>query len=103
MWHWAGSPLYGYGPVNTGFDGTQGYSGDNGPATRAQFFYPEGMAMDGAGNLFIADEYNNRIRVLTPPASIGAVTNAASNLAGAISPGEIVVLCGWATFPARRA
>jgi cysteine-rich repeat protein len=42
--------------------GTQGYSGDGGPATSAQLAYPRGVAIDGLGNLFIADWQNRRIR-----------------------------------------
>lgn len=39
-----------------------GYSGDNGPATLAQFMNITTMACDSAGNLFIADFDNNRVR-----------------------------------------
>ncbi len=42
--------------------GTQGYSGDGGPAAAAQIYLPSGAALDGAGNLYIADTSNNRIR-----------------------------------------
>lgn len=40
----------------------QGYSGDGGPATNAKLFRPRGLALDDAGNLFIADSDNDRIR-----------------------------------------
>ena len=42
--------------------GTSGFNGDRGPAVRAQLDNPEGVAVDGAGNLYIADRTNNRIR-----------------------------------------
>ena len=43
-------------------DGAYGYSGDTGPATSASLQFPEGVAVDSAGNLYIADMENNRIR-----------------------------------------
>jgi sugar lactone lactonase YvrE len=46
-------------------NGTWGFMGDGGPATNASLFAPEGVAVDAAGNLFIADSGNNRIRKLT--------------------------------------
>ena len=39
-----------------------GFSGDGGPATEAQLNTPAGVALDAAGNLFIADHGNNRVR-----------------------------------------
>ena len=43
-------------------NGAEGYSGDGGPATNAEFYYPVGVAVDASGNLFIADNNNQRIR-----------------------------------------
>ena len=45
-----------------GSDDLQGYSGDGGPATAARLSNPTGLALDTAGNLFIADSYNHCIR-----------------------------------------
>ena len=46
--------------------GTEGFSGDGGPAAQAQLSRPFGMAVDGRGNLYIADAGNNRIRRVGP-------------------------------------
>lgn len=43
-------------------NGTQGFSGDGGPAVEAQFDWPTGVDYDREGNLYIADFFNNRIR-----------------------------------------
>ncbi len=59
-------------------NGTAGFSGDNGPATAAQFFSPQAVAVDSAGNLYIADTGNRRIRKV----SGGTITTFAGNGAG---------------------
>ncbi len=174
-------------------NGTFGFSGDGGPATNASFSLATGIAIDSTGNIYVSDNLNDRVRLLTPsttsciysvtpgslqasalggtfsftiqtgascswiisglpswitisgassgsgpatvtmviaadtgaarsvgisvagvtigvaqqgapqPAAptIGAVTNAASNLSGPISPGEIVVLYGSGIGPAQ--
>jgi sugar lactone lactonase YvrE len=64
-------------------NGTMGFSGDGGPATSAQLALPAGIAVDGAGNVFIADSVNNRIRLVTPNGVISTVAgNGTSGFAG---------------------
>ncbi len=59
----------------TGFNGA-GYGGDGGPAVSARLFFPSGLAVDGSGNVFIADTNNLRIRKLSPS---GIITTVAGN------------------------
>jgi uncharacterized protein (TIGR03437 family) len=56
--------------------GTPGFSGDGGPATAAQLNAPNALALDTAGNLYIADKNNNRIRAVSPD---GHITTIAGN------------------------
>ena len=56
---------------------TCGYSGDGGPATAASLSSPFDVAVDAAGNLFIADYGNSRIRRVD--ASTGTITTVAGN------------------------
>lgn len=44
---------------------TRGFAGDNGPALDAVFDRPYGLAVDGEGNVFVADTYNHVIRKIT--------------------------------------
>ena len=73
-------------------NGTQGYSGDNGPATAATFFDPSSVALDASGNLFIDDSRNNVIRealanaVVVAPATLTVTASAASRTYGASDP-----------------
>jgi hypothetical protein len=48
-------------------NGSWGYSGDGGLATLASFRNPSDVAVDSAGNLFIADSDNDRIRKISAP------------------------------------
>jgi len=77
--------------------GVRGYSGDGGVATAATMNGAAGLAVDSTGDIFIADAVNNAVRELVftgSGLSLSAVTNAASNQAGPIAPGEILVIYG---------
>ena len=56
--------------------GVQGFSGDNGPATTAELDSPTGLALDSAGNLYIADSHNHRVR------EVAAATGTIKTIAG---------------------
>ncbi len=57
-------------------NGTEGSSGDGGPATSAQLFGVAGIAIDSAGNLYIADYLANEIRKVSPDGVISTVIRA---------------------------
>jgi sugar lactone lactonase YvrE len=58
-------------------NGTAGYSGDGGAATSAELNYPYGVAVDASGNLYIADTFSSRIRMVS--AATGIITTVAGN------------------------
>ncbi|MEP6962980.1 MAG: IPT/TIG domain-containing protein [Acidobacteriota bacterium] len=57
--------------------GEPNFNGDGGPATSAALFYPQSIALDSAGNLYIADTYNHRIRKVS---SAGIMSTYAGSL-----------------------
>ena len=59
--------------------GTQGFSGDGGPATSAKFNRPIGIAVDSSGNLFIADRNNERVRKVDTSGNISTVAGNGTN------------------------
>jgi hypothetical protein len=68
-------------------DGLGGFAGDGGPATSARLNDPQGVAVDGAGDLFIADTFNNAIREVTAAGTISTVVNSASASGGSPAAG----------------
>ncbi len=57
--------------AGTGFGG---FTGDGGPATAAKLYYPQGIARDNTGNIYIADLNNNRIRMINTSGVINTIT-----------------------------
>lgn len=57
-------------------NGTPGYGGDGGPATSAEFYGITSLAVDGSGNLYLADPASGRVRVVN---SAGVINTFAGN------------------------
>ena len=89
--------------------GAAGFSGDGDRAAGALLNGPQGLFLDGAGDLYFADTGNNRIRRLVPDLAAPApviqlpvivtVVNAISLLDGAVAPGEIAAIFGTGLGP----
>lgn len=73
----SGNPATGYSVDTLAGSGLYGFQ--DGPAASARFRYPNGVAVDSAGKVYVADMYNHRIRVI--------VGNMVSTLAGSGTPG----------------
>ena len=69
-------------------NGTRGYGGDGGIATSASLNFPNGLALDLSGNIYIADKGNNRIRKVT--VTTGIITTLVGNgIAGSAGDGGL--------------
>jgi sugar lactone lactonase YvrE len=66
-------------------NGTAGFSGDGGVATSASLNSPHGLAFDSTGNLYIADDLNNRVRIVS---GLGTGTVTINTYAGNGGTGE---------------
>jgi hypothetical protein len=79
--------------------GVAGYSGDGGLATNAELNFPDGVALDGDGNLYIGDALNNRIRKVTVATSL--ITTVAGNGTGGYSGDGGPATSAELNFPSR--
>ncbi len=77
-------PRGGQATTVAGNGASPNFGGDGGPATSAQLNSPSGVAVDSAGNWYIADTANNRVRMVTPAGVISTIvgTGNASQLNG---------------------
>jgi uncharacterized protein (TIGR03437 family) len=69
-------------------DGAYAFRGDGGPATLARLNAPSGVALDGNGNLWIADTANGRVRTVSSGGQINTLVGGAGQL---VSPLEIAL------------
>ena len=69
-----------------GTGGRVGFSGDGGPAVEAQLFGPECVAVDAAGNIYIADSFNHRIRRVDTAGTITTVVGTGNDFSGEAGP-----------------
>ncbi len=67
---------------------TRGFSGDGGPAVSAEMRAPRGVVLDGLGNLYIADTWNNRVRKVDAAGVITTVAGSGPTQISGVSPGE---------------
>ena len=73
--------------------GPTGYSGDGGPATKAQLSGPQGVTVDASGNLYIADNGNERIRYVNARGIITSIAGTgATGFSGDGSPATAATL-----------
>ncbi len=56
-----------------------GLGANDGPGATAQFDNPTGMAVDGSGNIYVADTYNNTIRKITPGGAVSTLAGLAGS------------------------
>jgi uncharacterized protein (TIGR03437 family) len=88
------SVCYGQSVINTvAGNGTLVFSGDGGPATKAGIGIPPDVAIDGAGNLYIVDRNNNRIRKVDTSGTISTFAgNGTSDSSGDGGPATSAAL-----------
>ncbi len=56
-----------------GGTGHRGFGGDGGPATKAVFRTPDGVAVDAAGNVYVVDRNNNRVRRIDASGAVSTI------------------------------
>jgi len=82
-------------------NGIAGFSGDGGPATSAELNFPNGVGLDGAGNVYFGDSNNNRIRKID--VTTGIISTVAGNGTAGYSGDGGLATNAELNFPSRPA
>jgi len=77
------------------------YSSDGGPATAADLYTPDGITLDASGNIFFADQGNNRIRMIN--ATTGIITTVAGDSTGGYSGDGVAATASELYYPSAVA
>ncbi len=83
-----------------GIANSQGFSGDTGPAVAAQFNNPTAITFDAAGNLYVTDQFNHRIRKID---TSGIITTVAGNGVNAFAGDHLAATSASLNFPGETA
>jgi uncharacterized protein YjdB len=86
-----------------GGSGVYGYNGSNIPAIAAELAYPRALAIDGQHNVYIADEYNERIFEIVANSITPSITSSPSASFVAGTPGSFVVTTNYWPTPSLAA
>ena len=84
------------GEVST-FAGRSSFGNADGQGSAAQFYAPEGIAVDTAGNLYVADTNNHRIRKVTPKGEVSTLAGSKEGFADGVG------IAAQFTYPTRIA
>lgn len=77
------------GTISTLAGTASGTGSADGTGSAAQFNYPYGVAVDGVGNVYVADTLNNTIRRITPTGAVNTLAGTASSIGSADGTGGV--------------
>jgi hypothetical protein len=80
-------------------NGTNGYSGDSGPAASAELNHPDGVVVDLGGDLLVADYYNFRVRLVAAASCVSSCPYGLSSMTG----GDIYTVTNAVNLPSAVA
>ncbi len=72
-------------------NGTSGFSGDGGPSTNANLYYPRSVAVDASGNVYIADAGNGLVRKVNRFGIISTIAGGGASIADGIAATSAII------------